>query len=969
MIRSRIILNSKDVDLIEDVAMPFNYAIADIRTPEKKSTNFSKTVVLPSTNRNNELFGYLFDTNVTVNSSGDINYSPSFNPNKKAPVTVYWDGDIIFTGYLKLDRIKVTEQYKIEFEVTMYGKLKDLFLALEERTLADLDLSRYNHPYTRAVQNASWVNYIHKDGTTTAFNKGDGYVYPMVDYALNNDVDYKVEHLFPTVYYKTIIREIINQAGFQFDGTIFDNNDFKALTVAYGGGNLKLSQAQINSRTFRASNSSTMNVYSSGTTTVNTLAWNNDTTSPNNDAGGIYNTSTGVFTCPVNGTYKIIVNLSMSATHRPSTASATLTTRQLGWIVVMKTSGGSTTYAFQVAVYLAPTGGIQYGSTLMMFDSSPVTSGTTTQTYSGQLNSVLTLSAGDTLTCKWNDFYIPQTSTNCYGQLPSATSYVKVNIDPSSFFQAVLNDTSLKEGDTVDMNGLLPSNIKQKEFLSSFFKMFNIYTEDDKYSPQLMHMNTRPDFYATSGTTRDWSKKLDISQAYTIVPMGDLDARTYLYKFKDDTDYWNDFYKKKYNETYGQYRFDVDNDWLTNANVTESIFSPTPLVDRAGSDRIIPRIYSINNNGQATPKTSNLRLWYYGGMKTTLTGWNHVASSGTTFSQSFPYAGHLNDTTWPSYDVNFYQPYEVFYTASAYTNNNLFNQFHRQFIDEITNKDSKLLQGYFHITSYDISILNFRDSFFILGDYWRLNKITDYNPKEEGKPTLCEFIKVQQSVSFVATSGTTNGGKDVQVGIGGSFPDTMPTYNERIGHFSSQYVEGQLVSGFGNVVDPSARGVIVAGNNNFVGANCDQVSVVNSSGTTVMAGVINCSVINSNDMTIDARYNNLTVINGSIYGGKKIRRKTTSYKGVADDLGYFVLFHITGNINYDLPEPSSIYNGWSTEIKNVNQVYASGYYVTVNAISDATQSVLYEDTTSTTFQIDEGESFSFTYRSGVWYIS
>jgi hypothetical protein len=969
MIRGRIILNNTDVDLIEDVAMPLNYAIADIRNPEKKNTNYSKTITLPGTANNNTLFGNLFSTNVLVNSSGDTNYTPSFNPNKKAQVYVFWDGEQIFTGYLKLDRIKVTEDYKVDYEVTLYGKLKDLFLSLGERTLADLDLSRYNHPYTQAVQNASWDDYIHKDGGTTAFNNGDGYVYPMADYALNNDIDYKVEHLFPSIYYKTIIREIVNQAGFAFDGDIFDNNDFKSLAVAYGGGQLKLSQSQIENRTFRASNATTISVLSSGTTTTNNIICGDDTTAPNNDAGGVYNTSTGYFTCSHNGTYKILINIAMSASHFPSTATATLIQRQIGWVTVMKTNGGGTIYLSQVPVYVAPTGSSQFANTLFLLDASPVTSGATTQTYTGLLSTTAALGSGDTLIIRWQDFYISQTSTNCYNQTPSSSSYAKVNITPASWFSVQLSDTNIKEGDTVDLNGLLPSNIKQKEFLSAFFKMFNIYTEDDRYSPQLMHMNTRPDFYATSGTVRDWSQKLDISQPYTIVPMGELDARSYLYKFKDDNDYWNDFYKKKYNETYGQCRYDTDNDWLTNINVTESIFSPTPLIDRAGSDRIIPRIYSINNNGQTVPKTSNMRLWYYGGMKTTLTGWNHVATSGSTAMNTFPYAGHLNDTTWPSYDVNFYQPIEVFYTATAYTNNNFFNQFHRQFIDEITDKDSKILQGYFHLTAYDIGILNFRDSFFILNDYWRLNKITDYNPKEEGKPTLCEFLKVKQGTSFVATSGTTNGGKDVEVGIGGSYPDTMPTYNERINSFRSNYVNGQLVSGTDNVVDPSATGIIVSGNNNAVGANCAAISIVNSSGTTVMAGVQNVSIINSHDLVIDARYNNTTVIDGAIYGGKKIRRKTTSYKGVSTDLGYYVLFEITGNIYYDLPEPSSIYNGWSVELKNNNQTDGSGYYITVNAISDATQSTTFEDGVSIAYTMYETESFTFMYRSGKWYRS
>ena len=952
-----MILNGYDVDLTSDISMPLNYAIADIRNPDKKNTNFSKTIIIPSTSVNDKLFGFLWDTNINVNSSGTTNYTPSFNPNKKAEVQILYEGAEIFYGYLKLDRITILQDYSIVYEVTCYGKLKDLMLAVGDRLMNELDLSKYNHTYTLANQQASWNNYIYINGIQTAFVKGEGYVYGMIDYALNDDVNYKVSHFFPQLYYKTVIREIVNQAGYQFDGSIFSDVDFKSLCVEYGKGSLSLSNTQIGLRTHQASNTTALYALSSGTNNVTSYIFNDDTTTPNNDAGGVYNTATGIFTANKAGTYKLTFQVSATVTYYPSTASPTIANNSyLGYFEMYKNSLPINS----IRLDLTKTG-ITGSNQCVIFDSSPVTSGATSPTGTYNLAIVSQLAVGDTVQCKFKDFFLQTAQTNAFNQTPSASSYLRVNINTPSYFKSEMADVTVNEGDTVDMNNLLPATIKQKDFLSSFFKMFNIYTEDDRYSSNLMHFETQPDFYASSGTTRDWSKKLDISQPYKVVPMGDLDAGNYLYKFKDDTDYWNDYYKKKYNETYGQTKYIVENDWLNNTNVTESIFSPTPLVDRVGSDRVIPRIFQLSSNGQAIPKVANMRLLYYGGLKTTTTSWNHIASSGTTQMSTFPYVGHLDDPTSPTFDVNYYTPIEVFYTATSYTNNNFFNKYYKEFIQNITSKNSKIFEGYFHLTPLDIAILNFRDSYFFKGDYWRLNKISDYNPVEETKPTLCEFVKLIGGVPFTPTVATTKGGKDVALGT----DDEVPTYMERLS-FSGNYVGNQVLnSGRNNNIATSATGIIVTGDNNSIGEFATNVSILNSSGTNIPAGARNVTIINSNDVTVTNIYDTYTVIDGHVVGAKRLLYKTGSYKGLSTDLGHMVIFSLSAAGNYDLPEPDNIFNGWSVEIKNKTN---AGYAITVT-IANGSTSPFFEDGISTTATVNSGESFTYTYRSNIWYIT
>ena len=987
MIKTEIILNGKYLDLISDVSMPFTYQIADIKDPSKKNTNFSKTITLPGTAINNKVFGFIWDTNVSITSSGTTNFTPSFNPNKKADVQILFDGAEVFKGFMKLDKIKVLSDYKIEYDVTCFGKLKDLFLELGEKTLADLNLSKYNHNYTKDVQQASWNNYIYKNGSTVPFDKGDGYVYPMVDYALNNNIDWKTEHFFPAVYYKTMIHEIITQAGFKYDGTIFNDNDFKSLIVNYGNGSLKLSTAQINNRTFRASKTSNkqINYLASNTPSLPPYAnfdFNDDTTPPNNDIGNTWNTLTDIYTTPINGVYKFTADINVNLQHFPSTSTVTPSGRiiQLGSFILYKNS--TPILNFQLIWDSASSPVIPYtenvnGNIFIRCGGTPITSGSTSSDINVLFDQTLSLNTNDIVELKWftaggtQQVWTGSTfvTYNIYNQTPSTVnSYAKLNILAGSSFKNEMASVALMEGDTIEMSNLFGTNIKQKDFISSFFKLFNVYTETDKYDSNLLHFETRPDFYASSGTIRNWDDKLDYSDEYEVSPMGNLDARTYLYKFKDDTDYWNDYYKKKYQETYGQKKYDVDNDWLKNTNTTEVIFAPTPLVDRPNDDKVLPRIINVDNNGQAVPisnngsKAVNLRLLYYGGVKSTNTTYNHITSSGTHTMSTYAYAGHLDNINYPNYDVNFGVPIEVYYTTQAYTNNNLFNKYYKQFIQEITDKDSKIFKGKFHLTALDIARLNFRDLFFFHGDYWILNKIYDYNPIEQNKTTTCEFLKLKAGVPFVPTSGTTNGGNNEPLG-----DDIFPTKNDSIPKFGNIFDGNILISGSDNIVHSSVKDALIVGSDNNISGGAQRVSLINSSGTSVYPNAERVTVINSNDFIVTDSYSGKTIIDNKIYGEKNIIWSSGTYTFNGTESDSFAIFEVTANTSVYLPFPSEITNGYTLEIKNANN---SAYILAVTIQSDTTTPTWSagDGTNATELKMNAGDSNLFTYYNTVWYI-
>jgi len=108
---------------------------------------------------------------------------------------------------------------------------------------------------------------------------------------------------------------------------------------------------------------------------------------------------------------------------------------------------------------------------------------------------------------------------------------------------------SAQYGDTLLVNSTLPANVFQKDFFASILKMFNLMVTEDKYKENHLVISPYIDFYNTNASTFiDWSDKIDRSKPIKIKPMSEINARYYTLKSKVDSDYFNDKYKKKWNE-------------------------------------------------------------------------------------------------------------------------------------------------------------------------------------------------------------------------------------------------------------------------------------------------------------------------------------------------------------------------------------------------------------------------------------
>ncbi|RYF47887.1 MAG: hypothetical protein EOO38_11240 [Cytophagaceae bacterium] len=296
-------------------------------------------------------------------------------------------------------------------------------------------------------------------------------------------------------------------------------------------------------------------------------------------------------------------------------------------------------------------------------------------------------------------------------------------------------------GDTLRMNSFIPKNIKQKDLLASIIKMFNLFLDESK--DRVNHLKIEPyGTYYKKTVTKDWSAKLDRNTTYRLKPVAELASRKYEFKYKDDNDFWNDYYKRRFNESYGSRVHDTGNEFVKDKQTLELIFSPTPLVGYEGTDRILPAIYKRDGINDK-PTNFNVRILLRAAAPIDCQAWSIKLPTGssTTFTK-YPYVGHLDNPDAPNYDINFGSPKEYYFRlVTAYLSANLFNVYWSWYMSEVSDKDSKMFTGKFYLTPEDIADLDFSELIFIDGMIYRLHKVIDYTTNGE-ETTACELLTV-----------------------------------------------------------------------------------------------------------------------------------------------------------------------------------------------------------------------------------
>ena len=675
------------VDVDKSFSVMLTMAIDDIKDFSAKNTTFSKTIILPGTNKNNALFGNLFDVSAGNNyTSSSANTGVNFNASVSANAIMFADNIQVFKGTFRILEV-VIDNGMIEYEAVVFGELGGFVSKMGAGKLEDLDFSAYNHTYSIANITGSWTNAA----------GGSGYYYPLIDYGNYSAAkkDYKVGTFRPALFAKEYIDKIFSASGYTYDCALFATTRFKRLIIP----NNKKELTRKSSLQFDAG---------SNVDHISVTADNNPHTLPLP-----IQTALGTFTASLGNT---------RFTYAGSTITGTVNVTITGSIDATGIDGGASCY---LALNGSAISSIMSGSSGVVTDYiNQVITTNAVSISNGDYLEVIAVGS-DTMSTNFDVNFTSLRIT--YGN--TGQGYVLVNIGES----LVINDT-------------IPQNILQKDFISSIVKLFNLYIFEDNTKEKNLQIKAFVDFYA-GATALDWSNKIDRSQPLRIKPMSELNARYYDFKFKDDGDYYNDLYKKRYNESYGTYKYDSGFEFSKDSTTIELIFSGTPLFSPVGEDKVVSTIFKRNGTtiGQGEEQQdSNIRI-LQAKLISGVASWDikNAAGSSTLGSYTnYPYAGHFDDPDAPTNDIQFGVPKELFYELiSGSINVNQFNVYWSSYMAEITDKDSKLLTCKVKLSNKDIFNIDFSKLIWIDGSLFRLNKIIDFNASNEDTCTI-ELLKV-----------------------------------------------------------------------------------------------------------------------------------------------------------------------------------------------------------------------------------
>ena len=707
---TELYINGQRLDLFDDVDINITYSVQDIENPTNRQSNFSRTIQIPSTTSNDNIFGsiYLFNTWVV-----------DFDPSIKADCLILQSGNQVFEGVAQLLAIKQNESGRT-YEIGLYGETANLFKTIGDAELTDLDFSDLNHVWDSTNIEDSWNFSETADGT--------GYYYPFIDYGQNFERQntapasflYTVEDFYPAIYLKEYVDRIFEAAGFTYESNFLNGANgsvFKQLIVPYGVSGVPYitnEQALGNLYWVRLNADLTRN----NLIPVTQFQFGTATPSPYFNSGS-YNLSTRKFIAPADRTYNF--QLRVTAT-------------------LVQATGPFNSVALTSNLY--KNGTVVTPNMVVLWDINTPANTTITQDFFIQD----TATVGDEYEIRYQGGAIGYTIL-----IDSSNTY---------WLNQIAGTPKMEPGDLWDMNETVVPKVKQSELLSSVISMFNLYVYPDKYNQKKLYIEPWSEFF-DQGVV-DWTDLWDLNKGFEVLPSGFYNPKTFKFSYKNGGSFFEKRYQQSYTQGYGTRIYNVENEFNTGDVSKEIVAGCGIMAGYTSSSRIAPRFFDMDQNGSIKPVAPGFRI-LFGRYESYPKDAGFFVFETNPFDK-YPYAGTLDNPYNPTLDILFGVPRELYYsnntetnTIYRYTDGNLFNTYWKNFVDTYTNKDAKKIIAYLQLTPVDMNNLDFRKLIYINGVLFYLLSVTDYKPNND-ESTKVELLKVLNLPVFVPTTfELTNG--------------------------------------------------------------------------------------------------------------------------------------------------------------------------------------------------------------------
>ena len=152
---TRLIIQNQEVELDKSVQFAITKQFEDLSNPTTIINDWSKTVSIPFTQKNNNLFGHIYNADrLIVTDETDKNTGIYFNPTLKMDFRLQDGDNVLMTGYAKMNEVKQKDG-KGTYEITLFGELGRVLSEMQKYNFNEddtdycIDTSDYNFVLTR----------------------------------------------------------------------------------------------------------------------------------------------------------------------------------------------------------------------------------------------------------------------------------------------------------------------------------------------------------------------------------------------------------------------------------------------------------------------------------------------------------------------------------------------------------------------------------------------------------------------------------------------------------------------------------------------------------------------------------------------------------------------------------------------------------------------------------------------------
>lgn len=793
------------LELSEEVDVPLNFAVSDIRDLSKRTGTFSKSIRVAGTKANSQVLNHLYDVNI-------VSGTATFDINKRQSCVLIQDGQVILdNAVMQLTDVVITSQGggrydRVDYLITVKDTMSDFFTSLGNARLQDLDFSDLNHVYNSTNVVASFDH-----------NYTDGYKYLL---PITDDNVYDLIEMKPAIYAREYWDRIHARAGFSWQWD--DRNDmlFDQWIHPYSGEKAFLDEETLEEFKVVAEESGTQTnsqIGSSGGFAQSVPYLKLNVSNEISDPAAIYTAASSVYNSPFvlynpnTLKYKISYTFELRMLTSGASGNVELWDGSAGFgagtgIIIkprfrVRNATGQTlgTTTMQPDFVNADinhdgNGGFEFKARSFEID---FISGTVVA--SGTATTILTatgISDTDVLQLGTSVSYGGQGDYRWLQAGVTRRADIRLNVTDISI-EILPSSETIYPNMTLPMNNYSIKNVKQSDYIKSILTMGNVYAIPAPNDPRKMIYKTRDQYY-DEGDVKDWNDKLAKDREHKITFLPELTAKRLKLTYKEDRDVLNVGYLQNVGEIYGEVEYIFDNEYIKNDERKEVIFGPTPFVTTSfGASvlgingvepKILPRVVIDGGKYSCSPYSI----------------FDFLAVGQTV--NEYPYAGHFDRPVNPAFDINFGKC--AFYFSDQFglaTDNNLANIFWRRTMAQINS--GKMLTGMFNLTVNDIASLKLNDKIYLLGQYWFINKIIDYNANKR-QLTKVELLSADEFVTLPPFKVLTPSTPTPNDGVIGVPVEEMVKERNRSLNISPVSV---TVIGKRNYIAPDVRNALIVG--------------------------------------------------------------------------------------------------------------------------------------------------------------